>query len=1506
MKDGSVGVPRLTHPSGRCVAELRVSGSDGITRVGSGYLVDRGWVLTSAHVVRGMTSVRVWVDPQLRLRTSDECSVDVAGIRLAGDGADWALVPVPDHEPPEGFVPVLFAEVDRTSDEPIPVIALGMPRFKLREPLRRADESSQPPRDMLREIGAFGAEIRPMGNQRTGTLTMAIVGAPAPQTTERSIWEGMSGAAVWAGDLVIGVVAQHHLAEGTGSLTVHPLSRSGGQADSPRTWRTQVPNLDRPALISSRARMVQTTYQRVARRLAPAVLSGRSKDLTALDEFAAGTERWRWYSADAFAGKTALLSWWSAHHQDQETVVVAAFLRRSAGLNSAKDVIGTLTVQLGAVAGLPASELRTLQLQSADASALSRLEELLESAALRCRRLVVVIDGLDEYEPIGQIPVAEWLPGSLTLPLPLNAALLVSSRLGAPTGIPDDHPLRFRRTQLTSSPVAAEFRRQAENEINHALQDPGRLDARIVGLLAAAEGPLSHDDLTALIKSRNPGVYASDIRLVWNRYLARTLTSSSGGHGYEFSHDALREYARSSFAGDLPAYREDLHLWADGYADQNWPEETPPYLLTGYLGMLRAERDADRLVPIVTDRQWQIRVRAMTGGDAIALADLNAAIRLLISDPRPSADCAGTELCTAAEPDLVALARCVWNRDQLEQRNEVMPAMLPAIWAYLGHYAKAESLAGAVIGTVARVEAFVLVAVAQCRAGLFEDARKNFARAEQEAETVQADVWFLKSCSVLVAALVGVGEYDEARRIAASVRAQPALGPLLTLAESLAEVGEGRQAVAAAREAEQLALVPEYQLRFPARGLAWLVAALASADQFVEAERIAGDIIDLEVRAEAQLMLSAELAKRGHAAEADRIATMIEDPPRQVLALAVMATVSARAGETGQAATTADDALRLVAAVGEPDSRAEVLTALIPAMAALGRVATVSRFTAEVEVVVQTLPQRDKYRPLGSLVEALAGIGQFAEARRVCGTIADLAQRAKAMLPVLSALTAAGQVDGATAVVGEVVDLTTAFLQGSDLWHDEALAEIAVALTEIGHHDAAEEIVAKMTGPSSYAEAQTSRAAVLLEAGDHLRAAAVADLVEQFGIETTDPYRRAHALTDLAGALESAGAVEQARPLAEQARRVVERLADRWAFGEAKVALAGVLIRTGNYSAAESFADGSVPHQRVDLLTDIAVAHIRSGANEAAAAIMAKIEQTTDPDLLAGALTALAATLADSGRYEDAEQLATKVEGPDHQAEVLLTVATRLITADDTDGVARLIQSAGQLVDMIPDGHRRGRVSTSLAMVLAEAGRYAEAEQAATTIDSEFQRADALTAVAALLIDTGQDELAADVVRKAEQLRNGFNHNAWALTRLAIAYVRSGRTGEAERLTALVTDPSSRARMLVMISAALNEDGQVEPAQLLAEQAERLVAKINDHRQRTGLTEVLASTLADCGMSAVARRLVAALWVEQPWSTALATVAKLEPAALIALAQAQLAQAEPAYYGSQLLPRSRS
>ncbi|MFG2864415.1 NACHT domain-containing protein [Streptomyces sioyaensis] len=186
---------------------------------GSGYRVSGDAVLTAAHVVRDAVSVT------LRFLTEDgevtelsgepeplweDSDVDVAVLKIpndAGCGGSYAA------EVP----PVRFGLIT----QPVECEALGFPKFKLR-PATTSSELNRVP--WHRDSHYAQGKTTPWANLRTGTLEISV-GAPGPDPEGRSPWEGMSGAAVWSGGCLIGVINAHHLTDGAGRLTASRVQR---------------------------------------------------------------------------------------------------------------------------------------------------------------------------------------------------------------------------------------------------------------------------------------------------------------------------------------------------------------------------------------------------------------------------------------------------------------------------------------------------------------------------------------------------------------------------------------------------------------------------------------------------------------------------------------------------------------------------------------------------------------------------------------------------------------------------------------------------------------------------------------------------------------------------------------------------------------------------------------------------------------------------------------------------------------------------------------------------------------------------------------------------------------------------------------------------------------------------------------------------------------------------------------------------------------------------------
>lgn len=203
----------------RVVQVLTTRGTGSGSR-GSGYQVARDVVLTAAHVVGDATSV------QVRFLTRNGGTRVLHGERLWADSAaDIALLRIADD--PSGTAgssaaqvsPVRYGHVVR----PVDCRALGFPRFKLR-PDTEASDLGAPV--TYRDSHHARGDADPLSNHRRRSLEITVRTPPEYDPEPgRSPWEGMSGAAVWSGGCLVGVISEHHRSDGLSRLAASPVDR---------------------------------------------------------------------------------------------------------------------------------------------------------------------------------------------------------------------------------------------------------------------------------------------------------------------------------------------------------------------------------------------------------------------------------------------------------------------------------------------------------------------------------------------------------------------------------------------------------------------------------------------------------------------------------------------------------------------------------------------------------------------------------------------------------------------------------------------------------------------------------------------------------------------------------------------------------------------------------------------------------------------------------------------------------------------------------------------------------------------------------------------------------------------------------------------------------------------------------------------------------------------------------------------------------------------------------
>lgn len=583
---------------------------------------------------------------------------------------------------------------------------------------------------------------------------------------------------------------------------------------------------------------VRSAYREQVRRIAPPELVGREEELAELAEFCRTGTGYRWWRADAWAGKTALMASF-ALAPPPGVRIVPFFV--TARLGAQNDVVAYVDVVLEQLAELAGEGLPALLTAATREAHLLRLyASAAEACAARGERLVLLVDGLDEDRGVTTGPdahsIAALLPyGALDLPV------VVSGRLNPPLppDVPGNHPLRDPSIVrlLESSPKARAIRSEAERELKHFVEGGG-LPYELLGLLTAAGGGLTADDLAELT-----GEIPYRVRDVLRTGPGRTF--GLRGEAYLLAHEELVTGAREMLgARELGRWRAGLHDWAESWSERGWPDGTPEYLLHGYVPMLRATGDVDRAIACALDVVRHDRLLVATGGDGAALTEVRAAETLVAA--------------RGDRPDLVAtLLRLAIRRDGLELRGGLVPPEVAAGWAAVGEPDRGLALARGV-GAPRVVRALCTVAERLLargdRAAAEEIAAEAEARAQDSGDLFARDDATARTARLLLALDAPERAERQIRRITDENERAPLLRGLV------AEYGKGGAYERALRAAA------EESHEYPrALARAETVGDLVRAGRVEEAERAVREPeSNRAVRAFVLIRASADLDRAGH------------------------------------------------------------------------------------------------------------------------------------------------------------------------------------------------------------------------------------------------------------------------------------------------------------------------------------------------------------------------------------------------------------------------------------------------------------------------------------------------------------------------------------------------------------------------------------------------------------------------------------------------------------------
>jgi hypothetical protein len=1198
---------------------------------------------------------------------------------------------------------------------------------------------------------------------------------------------------------------------------------------------------------------VRSAYMAQIRQIAPPRLLGRENELAELTRFCLGQEpqAYAWWQAGPWAGKTALMSAFVLDPPGElagQAKIVSFFI--TARL-AAQDTRGAFTTVLTAQLCLLLGE--ELPVGVGEETREAALFDLMERAATSCRqagkRLVFVVDGLDEDrgETIG--PEARSIAGLLPSVPPAGMRIVIAGRPNPPIpdDVPDFHPLRDKRIirELGASEHARDLYRLSTAELKRLLRGT-EVEQEVLGLITAAGGGLTTADLRALTGARL--VLIEDVlHTAAGRTFDRRPSTLDGERPelYLLGHEELQKAALHYLDEQLTGYRDRLLTWADSYrrpaGDRPaWPAETPEYLLTGYPRLLRYLDDAERLVELAADSVRHDRMLAITGGDAGALAEIRSGQDLLLDRP---------------DPDLVGLARLAYHRAAVEARNDNLPTGLPAVWAMLGRPARAEALARGITDPDRQAEALARVAGSAAAAGLDAEAeriahgitalgwrvsalvevargvddRTAFERLMANAEEAARGMADVESRGAALAQVargaVDAGDAVRAGRIAESIddpgvraRALRGLPRLLAGAgqeERALEVAAGLPEPQRAAEVIEVAVVAArdgrdehaeglvVSLDDQDRAMIALAEAVAIRGAYARAERLAGR------RAEALARIAVAAAERGDREVAERLMADAEDSDgsRRASSEAVLAALSHAAGLIGDA----DRAERYAELIRDRVIKVGALNRLALTLAAAGRHDAVRRVVLKsYGAAAHTVGTPEGTVVLRGLIRAAAAAGEMGLARRLPDAGDKEVRRRRSTrtrmqfrVELAQAAALEREHDFARQVVTEA-ERTARGLVDADRESEQA-AVLSAAMITAGNFDLDGAALrgVKLTHLPEWALRDQAR--TIAAAGQPHRAELVAGAI-------TDLNEQARAYTGLARAFAATGEYDRAE-------RVARHFLDPDWQGSELAEVAETVAAAGDRIRAERIV-GTIPVWRWRARAFTRVAEVVAMTDPHRAEQMAR--RSDDPLLQARALVAVVRAAAVSGHAEIAERLMAELEndlprlaGLDRSRWLsadLAAAAAGLRNSLLTGGNPTVERLAARL-EAAADNYEYSYTepltdvpampSAEISVLVSQARSAADqgSPKAAAAMIAEAERALAVAPSLGSLIAVVRTAAEIGDHEGAERIAAGAA-DPQALLELVRALVRIGRNDAALRIARRIAAPDQRAEALTAVAAS--------------------------------------------------------------------------------------------------------
>jgi hypothetical protein len=1162
-------------------------------------------------------------------------------------------------------------------------------------------------------------------------------------------------------------------------------------------------------------RVATSDYRYQVESLAAAEFHGRRDELVAMAAFCSApgdvdtgaSAYWRWL-APAWAGKTALMARFVLA-PPPEVDIVSFFI--TSRLNRQNDRTAFCDVVHRQLYALLGEEEPAVTEHTREESLLAAMARAAAVCEMRGRRLVLVVDGLDEDRGVLAGPDSHSIAALLPRSPSHGMRVIVAGRPHPP--IPDDvpasHPLRDSTIDrwLTPSPFAAAVRQEAEDSLLRML-DAGGLARALLGLVTAAGGGLTAADLAKLSGTR-PRLVERELSTVTGRaFRIRSPHWSSREDGrraavvYVLAHEEIQRSALDLLTDEeLAAHRERLHAWADSFHERHWPPNTPEYLLRGYSQLLRTQADTARLVQLAGDAHRHSRLLQRSGSDLDALAELSAAFDSLVA-------CGSSDPADVGDAFLLAV-----RRDALRSRSESIPYALIAVWAGLGHVRRAVSLARARQDDLARLQALTGVVQALAAAGNLPQAAEVAGEAAELAGPVTGPR--REEAAACAATMLAVANSaDRAVDVARTLASREVRGRVLAQAALAAlQAGQRRAGKVVARAAassipdimpvstvqamildhcypEAVAAaraVSDTDLR--ARLLVNIAMAMAESGQCPNAVTVAEEALS-GATDNAMAAGAVALARADEHQRAAELCRSLSDPYAQMTSLAQVAAALAESGTASRAAELARESAALADRVTADNLRAHGLTMAAQALALAGR----HEHAVELLRPLESPTEREE-----AVADVVAALAQAADG---LGPAARLAQsldlprsRSRALAHLAAAHLRAGSREQAEELAREASDATR---QGTALGESHHVGALSVILAESNAPGLAVEVAQGINDPDMQARALLEAACGAARCGRPHEGADIARAI-------LVPYQRAQALGWVAAAAARAGSLELASNLVQEVHEVES--SHSVSVDQSKAALAALakaFTDSGQDAAASALA-ATAQHtwDRTEILSAVAESLVARGEDERALTLVRDFATSWRASR---ALAPVAAAWARAGSEPRALEAIQALPHLAEQAEALALTAQSLTRADHVPQNSALARRAHALADALTAASWSDHVLYERVRMLVRHGRLKLAAAVSQHITDTRLQAQAMgdSAASSSAPDPDEDDnnLTAEAAFLVELATEERTHQQ-AVASVAAALAWTGQHDRARALAHALPDTFTKGEATASVAEAM-------------------------------------------------------------------------------------------------------